>query len=125
LLREGQVLVGPQFSEPMLVETVRADSPDTWVVGLVGQRTQQFRRVTLTADDLRSIQVLDQERRFDGDGQLLRLGVEAYRLGIAYEFDPYFARLPRGWTPLPHQLEVSPARYPWRRGPHRYPAGQA
>ena len=29
LLREGQVLVGPQFSEPMLVETVRADSPDT------------------------------------------------------------------------------------------------
>ena len=106
MLREGQVLVGPQFAEPMVVETVRADGPDTWVVGLVGQRTQQFRRVTLTGDDLRSIQVLDQERRFEGDSQLLRLGIEAYRLGIAYEFDPYFALSASRVDPLPHQLEA-------------------
>ena len=33
---EGQVLTGPLFSEPMRVETVRANGPDTWVVGLVG-----------------------------------------------------------------------------------------
>jgi len=36
MLREGQIVVGPQFSEPMVVETVRADGVDTWVVGLVG-----------------------------------------------------------------------------------------
>jgi hypothetical protein len=36
MLREGQIVVGPQFSEPMAVETVRADGVDTWVVGLVG-----------------------------------------------------------------------------------------
>jgi hypothetical protein len=83
MLREGQVLVGPQFSEPMVVETVRADGVDTWVVGLVGEHTRQFRRVTLTRDDLQAIRILDRERRFDGDGQLLRLGIEAYRLGIA------------------------------------------
>ncbi|MDR7588416.1 MAG: hypothetical protein QN115_08380, partial [Armatimonadota bacterium] len=71
----------------MAVETVRADGVNMWVVSLVGERTQQFRRVTLTREDLRTLQVLDRERRFDGDGQLLRLGLEAYRLGIAYEFD--------------------------------------
>ncbi|MDR7561541.1 MAG: hypothetical protein QN186_09795 [Armatimonadota bacterium] len=36
----------------MVVETVRADGVDTWVVGLVGERTQQFRRVTPTCEDL-------------------------------------------------------------------------
>jgi hypothetical protein len=74
----------------MVVETVRADGVGTWVVGLVGQRTRQFRRVTLTRGNMQAIQVLDSALRFDGDGQLLRLGLEAYRLAIAYEFDPYF-----------------------------------
>jgi hypothetical protein len=37
MLREGQIVVGPQFSEPMVVETVRADGVHTWVVGLVGE----------------------------------------------------------------------------------------
>jgi superfamily II DNA or RNA helicase len=106
MLREGQVLIGPQFSEPMVVETVRADGVDTWVVGLVGERTQQFRRVTLTRADLQVIRILDRERRFDGDGELLRLGIEAYRLGIAYEFDPYFGLSISRVDPLPHQLEA-------------------
>ena len=35
-LREGQIVTGPLFSEPMRVVMVRADGPDTWVVGLVG-----------------------------------------------------------------------------------------
>jgi superfamily II DNA or RNA helicase len=106
MLREGQIVVGPQFSEPMAVETVRADGVDTWVVGLVGERTRQFRRVTLTREDLQALQILERERRFDGDGQLLRLGLEAYRIGIAYEFDPYFGLSISRVDPLPHQLEA-------------------
>ena len=27
---------------------------------------------------------------YNGDGRLLRLGLQAYSLGIAWEFDPYF-----------------------------------
>jgi hypothetical protein len=30
---EGQILTGPQFSEPVRVETVRADGPGSWVLG--------------------------------------------------------------------------------------------
>ena len=35
-IHEGQILTGPLFSEPMLVETVRPDGQGTWIAGLVG-----------------------------------------------------------------------------------------
>jgi hypothetical protein len=51
-LHEGQTRTGPLFSEPMRVETVRANGPDTWVAGLVGTQSERFRKVTLTWHDL-------------------------------------------------------------------------
>ena len=39
-------------------------------------------------------------------GRLLRLGLQAYALGIAYEFDPYFGLSISRVDPLPHQLEA-------------------
>ncbi len=89
-LREGQVLTGPLFSEPMQVETVRSNGPDVWVAGLVGQQSEQFRRVTLTSDDISNLAIADAALSYEGDGRLLRIGLQAYSLGIAYEFDPYF-----------------------------------
>ena|SRR5713101_5572807 len=41
-LREGQILAGPLFSEPMRVETIRPSGPDMWIVGLVGIHTERF-----------------------------------------------------------------------------------
>ncbi len=35
-IRDGQILTGPLFSEPMWVETVRSNGSDSWVAGLVG-----------------------------------------------------------------------------------------
>lgn len=89
-IREGQVLTGPLFSEPMQVETVRSNGLNVWVAGLVGQQSEQFRRVTLTSDDISNLTITDSALSYDGDGRLLRLGLQAYSLGIAYEFDPYF-----------------------------------
>jgi superfamily II DNA or RNA helicase len=106
LLHEGQILTGSLFSEPMRVETVRANGPDTWVVGLVGTQTERFRKVTLTASDLEGLTILDARHSYDGDGRLLRLGLQAYSLGIAYEFDPYFGLSISRVDPLPHQLEA-------------------
>ena len=77
-----------------------------WVVGLVGLRTERFRSVNLTAADLKSVKVLDTVSTFDGDGKLLRLGLQAYSLGIAYEFDPYFGLSISRVDPLPHQLDA-------------------
>ena len=40
---------------------------------------------------------------FDGDPHRFRLGVEALRLGLAYEHDPYFSLSIARVDPLPHQ----------------------
>lgn len=82
------------------------DAPDTWVAGLVGTRSERFRKVTLTSRDLESLTILDARRSYDGDGRLLRLGLQAYSLGIAYEFDPYFGLSISRVDQLPHQLEA-------------------
>ncbi len=105
-LREGQILTGPLFNEPMRVVTVSQGRPDTWDVGLVGTRTGRFRRVTLTDHDLELLSILETRPTYDGDGRLLRLGLQAYALGIAYEFDPYFGLSISRVDPLPHQLEA-------------------
>ena len=105
-IREGQTLTGSLFDEPMQVETVRANGAGVWVAGLVGQRTERFRRVTLTTDDIANLAIADTALRYDGDGRLLRMGLQAYSLGIAYEFDPYFGLSISRVDPLPHQLEA-------------------
>ncbi|MCE5255109.1 MAG: DUF3883 domain-containing protein [Actinomycetia bacterium] len=105
-LREGQIISGSLFSEPMRVETFQKNGAGAWVAGLVGVQSERFRRVTLTARDLEDLTILDTQPTYDGDGQLLRLGLQAYSLGIAYEFDPYFGLSVSRVDPLPHQLEA-------------------
>ena len=102
----GQILSGPLFNEPMRVETVQQTGPASWVVGLVGLQTERFRRVTLTPAELAQLSVLQTQQSFDGNGRLLRLGLQAYALGIAHEFDPYFGLSVSRVDPLPHQLEA-------------------
>jgi SNF2 family DNA or RNA helicase len=102
----GQILTGPLFNEPMRVETVQSNGTTSWIVGLVGANSERFRKVTMSTDDLLRLTVLDPTHLFNGDGRLLRLGLQAYALGIAYEFDPYFGLSISRVDPLPHQLEA-------------------
>jgi superfamily II DNA or RNA helicase len=90
----------------MRVETVSPSGSDTWTVGLVGAQTERFRKVRLTKEDLQGLTILEAGFRYDGDGRLLRLGLQAYALGIAWEFDPYFGLSISRVDPLPHQLEA-------------------
>ena len=102
----GQILTGPLFNEPMRVETIREDGDGALVAGLVGTKTERFRSVRLTPREIEALTILDTAASFDGDGKLVRLGLQAYSLGIAYEFDPYFALSISRVDPLPHQLEA-------------------
>ncbi len=77
-----------------------------WTIGLVGSRTHQLRRVQLSESDLCLLRIVETSRSFDGDPQLLKLAIQAYALGIAYEFDPYFGLSISRVDPLPHQLEA-------------------
>jgi len=105
-IHEDQILIGSLFNEPMRVETVQASGDGAWTVGMVGTRSERFRKVTLTIEDLKSLTVLDAGFTYDGDGHLVRLGLQAYSLGIAWEFDPYFGLSISRVDPLPHQLEA-------------------
>src|SRR6266496_2727790 len=102
----GQILTGALFNEPMRVETVRDDGNGAVVAGLVGTKSERFRSVRLTQSEIESLTILETAASFDGDGKLVRLGLQAYSLGIAYEFDPYFALSISRVDPLPHQLEA-------------------
>ena len=106
MISAGHILVGALFNEPMRVETVRPNGVGAWTVGLVGTQSERFRNVTLTEADLASLKILDQACSYRGDGTLLRLGLQAFSLGIAYEFDPYFGLSISRVDPLPHQLEA-------------------
>src|SRR6266511_6385225 len=90
----------------MRIETVASNGSESWVLGLVGLQSEKFRKVTLTAADLKSLTIQNTTKSYDGDGHLLRLGLQAYALGIAYEFDPYFGLSISRVDPLPHQLEA-------------------
>ena len=90
----------------MRVVIVEPSGSESWSAGLVGVRSERFRSVSLTAEQLGSLAILDSAATYDGDARLLRLGIQAYSLGIAYEFDPYFGLSISRVDPLPHQLEA-------------------
>lgn len=105
-IKKNQILIGSLFNEPMRVEIVEQIGPPRWVVGLVGVSTEKYRKVTLDQEQLNQLVIQENLYTYTGDGQLLRLGLQAYSLGIAYEFDPYFALSVSKVDPLPHQLEA-------------------
>jgi len=106
MLAVGQILIGPAFHEPMRVVTIRVESAGVWTLGLVGKNTERFISVTLSDAELGSLKIMSGMPSFDGNGTLLRLGLQAYQLGVAYEFDPYFGLSISRVDPLPHQLEA-------------------
>ena len=105
-ITEGQILTGVMFNEPMKVVVTRQGGAGTIIVGLVGQNTGQFREVALTEDDISRLNAIDATASYDGNGDLLKLALDAYTLGIAHEFDPYFGLSISRVDPLPHQLEA-------------------
>ena len=105
-IQQDQIVTGPLFNEPMRVVIVRPNGPDSVEAGLVGLETNGFRSVTLTTADIANLKITDPHPTYDGDGNLLRLGLQAYSMGIAHEFDPYFGLSISRVDPLPHQLEA-------------------
>ena len=105
-IAEGQILTGVLFNEPMRVITTRQGGEGIVIAGLVGQNSGLFREVTLTEEDKSNLTTIDPVASFDGDGELLKLAIQAYSLGIAHEFDPYFGLSISRVDPLPHQLEA-------------------
>ena len=70
-----------------------------------GLETGQVHEPILSPAQLESLEAVTTQT-FDGDAARFRLAIEALRLGLAYEYDPYFALSIARVDPLPHQLEA-------------------
>src|SRR3989475_511826 len=104
-LKPGIIVRGPVLPEPIEVLVVTLLGDVIKIVG-AGQKTGQVHQRVLNPDQLQLLEATPEREPFDGDPARFRLGVEAARLGLAYEYDPYFSLSISRVDPLPHQLEA-------------------
>jgi superfamily II DNA or RNA helicase len=104
-LKEGVLIRGPMLPEPVRVLVVTPLGELVKLTG-VGQRSGLAHTRVLHPSQLEALSAAPARAPFDGDAVRFRLGVEAERLGIAYEYDPYFSLSIARVDPLPHQLEA-------------------
>jgi len=104
-LAPGAVVEGAILPEPVEIITTIPMGTSIKLIGR-GLRTGQVRDPILDAKQLAQLVVSPREPLFDGDPVRFRLGIEAQRLGLAYEYDPYFSLSIARIDPLPHQLEA-------------------
>jgi superfamily II DNA or RNA helicase len=104
-LKPGIIVRGPVLPEPIEVLVVTPLGDVIKIVG-AGQKTGQVHQRVLRPDQLQFLEATPEHEPFDGDPARFRLGVEATRLGLAYEYDPYFSLSISRVDPLPHQLEA-------------------
>ncbi|WP_322798215.1 DEAD/DEAH box helicase, partial [Thermoflexus sp.] len=105
VLQTGVVIESPAFPEPLRVVQVK-EVGVYLKIGGQGCRTGRYYERLLTPEQIQALRITPAEPLFDGDPHRFRLGLEAARLGLAYEYDPYFSLSIARVDPLPHQLEA-------------------
>src|ERR1700674_4134239 len=105
ILRPGHVVEGAILPERVEVVMATQEGELLHLIGK-GLKTGQFVDRRLTMAQLATLIVIGGDGDFKGDPLHFRLGIEALRLGLAYEYDPYFSLSIARVDPLPHQLEA-------------------
>ena len=101
----GVIVDGPLLPEPIRVIALVPLGASVKLIGQ-GLRSNQVHDPILTQAQLDQLVVTPLQPAFDGDPARFRLGIEAQRLALAYEYDPYFSLSIARVDPLPHQLEA-------------------
>ena len=99
------IVSGPFVQEPIEVLAIVPLGASLKVIGR-GTKTGLTHDPVLSSAQIDRLSIAATCEPFDGDAALFRLGVEAHRLGLAYEYDPYFSLSIARVDPLPHQLEA-------------------
>jgi superfamily II DNA or RNA helicase len=104
-LKPNHIVRGAIFPEPVKILTI---VPLGEAIKLIGEglETGRVHQPILTAEQIATLEISPDTDPFDGDPAKFRLGIEAIRLGLAYEYDPYFSLSIARVDPLPHQLEA-------------------
>jgi hypothetical protein len=108
LLREGTVLEGPHWTEPVKVLTAKARGSRVEVQA-VGTHTRKLWTKVLRVDEFDgSVKMTGagQLAALDGNPTHFRLAAEAHRIRLAFQYDPHFAVSVSQVDPLPHQMDA-------------------
>ena len=104
-LQPNIIITGSLFSEPVQIITTNHMGEFIKLIGK-GTQTNQVYDHILTPQQIASLSAITKTKLFDGNSASFRLGVEALRWELAYEYDPYFSLAIARVDPLPHQLEA-------------------
>ena len=104
-LKPGVIVRGAILPEPVQVISVVLLGQAFKMFGK-GLNTGLAHQIVLDEEQIASLEITPEKEPFDGDPVRFRLGIEALRLGLAYEYDPYFTLSIARVDPLPHQLEA-------------------
>jgi superfamily II DNA or RNA helicase len=104
-LKPGIIVRGPALPEPVEVLVIRRLGEMIKLDGR-GKHTGQAHQRVLHPEQLALLVATPEDEAFTGDPKRFALGVEAARLALAYEYDPYFSLSIARVDPLPHQLEA-------------------
>ncbi|HWO99229.1 MAG TPA: hypothetical protein VNL74_01200 [Methylococcus sp.] len=102
-LKPNITVHGPLFSEPVQVIVAIPMGASVKLVGK-GSRFNSVYEPILTVEQLTLLTAPPAHEPFDGDARKFRLGLEAMRLGLAYDYDPYFSLSVARVDPLSHQI---------------------
>ncbi|MFH1931867.1 MAG: helicase-related protein [Pseudomonadota bacterium] len=104
-IKPNVIVRGPIFPERVKVITTVPLGDSIKLIG-EGMETGKVHQPILNENQIAELEVSPEKEPFDGDPVKFRLGIEAMRLGLAYEYDPYFSLSISRVDPLPHQLEA-------------------
>lgn len=103
-LKQGQTFEASFLPEPATVILFQLVGESFKLISK-GERSGDFFDRTITLEQLKSITIIE-ENPYKGDAKKAKIAIEALRIGLAYEYDPYFTLSISRIDPLPHQLEA-------------------
>ncbi|KUK94207.1 MAG: Helicase domain protein [Methanothrix harundinacea] len=90
-LGPNTIVEGPIFPEPIEISMTVPLGESVKIIGR-GLRTGRFYDPVLSPEQLKTLRNIGSVMEsFDGDAFNFRLGIEALRLGMAHEYDPFFS----------------------------------
>ncbi len=104
-LKPNTIVWGDLFPEPVQVITIIPMGTSVKLIGK-GMDTAKLYEPILSEQQIGQLRFDPTDKPYDGNSKEFRLGIEALRLALAYEYDPYFSLSIARIDPLPHQLEA-------------------
>lgn len=101
----NMIIKGPMFSEPIKILQMNNLGNTIQIIGQ-GINTNTVHMPFIDINEVVSFDSSPEQANYEGKSKEFKLGIEAMRLGLAYEYDPFFSLSIARIDPLPHQLEA-------------------